>query len=289
MTIPTLIRQRSRSFGLLLITLSALLTVSCRSGRSATGSGDSYEPSGSSLSQSALKTRLTTLSDSYGDWTDLKAPLTLRLKSPKKLSISGTLTMKRGENIHLSLRFLGIEMASMMVTQDSIFALYKLEKLYFAESLTDLLGGFPATVENVQDLLLGRAFILGDTPLSASRCKLEGDRFNWTITPEGSPKGMSYTFTVDTGTDRLESLTVTPGSRKPMTAEYSDFSKGPFGPFAATTLLTASGASTTLSAELDINANRSEWNTGAAKTWTAPKGYTRVTAAQIMKIASSRF
>ena len=72
--------------------------------------------------------------------------------------------MQRDRSVHLSLRFLGMEVASLMVTRDSIFALYKLERLYFAESISDLLGGFPATVGNVRDLLLGRAFILGDTP-----------------------------------------------------------------------------------------------------------------------------
>lgn len=288
MTIAT--PARLRNFGLLLIGIAAILTSSCHSGRSAAGRGDSYEQtSGGNLSQSELKTRLTDLSQSYGAWNDVKIPLTMRLKSPKKFSIGGTLTMKRGDNIHLSLRFLGMEVASLMVTQDSIFALYKLEKLYFAESIKDLFGGFPATVDNVQDLLLGRAFILGDSPLTASRCSLGGDRYNWTITPDGSPKGMSYTFTVDTPTGNLESLSVTPGNRKPITAEYSDFATGPTGPFAATTLLSASGAKLTLSAELDLNARRAEWNTGASKTWTTPKGYTRVTAAEIMKIATSRF
>ncbi|WP_303041674.1 DUF4292 domain-containing protein, partial [Duncaniella muris] len=182
---------RLQTLGLLLITLTALLASSCRSGRNAAGSntGDYSQNTGKTLSQSQLKTMLNSLSDSYGTWSDVKIPLTLRLKSPKKISIGGTLTMQRDRSVHLSLRFLGMEVASLMVTQDSIFALYKLERLYFAESISDLLGGFPATVGNVQDLLLGRAFILGDTPLAPSRCTLAGTPENWTITPSGTPSG----------------------------------------------------------------------------------------------------
>ncbi len=289
MTHPNLRRlPQLRTLGLLLITLTALLASSCRSGRNAAGSsaGDYGQSSGKTLSQSELKTMLNGLSDSYGTWSDVKIPLTLRLKSPKKISIGGTLTMQRGRSAHLSLRFLGMEVASLMVTQDSIFALYKLERLYFAESISDLLGGFPATVDNVQNLLLGRAFILGDTPLAPSRCTLAGNSENWTITPSGTPSGMSYTFTLSTPAGNLESLTVTPGNRKPLTAEYTDFATGPFGPFAATTLLTAVGSKTTLSAQLELNARRAEWNTGAAKNWSTPKGYTRIKAADILKIVT---
>ena len=272
---------RLQTLGLLLITLTALLASSCRSGRNAAGSntGDYSQNTGKTLSQSQLKTMLNSLSDSYGSWSDVKIPLTLRLKSPKKISIGGTLTMQRDRSVHLSLRFLGMEVASLMVTQDSIFALYKLERLYFAESISDLLGGFPATVGNVQDLLLGRAFILGDTPLA-------GTPENWTITPSGSPSGMSYAFTLSTPTGNLESLTVTPATRKPLTAEYTDFATGPVGPFAATTLLTAAGGKTTLSAQLELNARRAEWNTGATKNWSTPKGYTRIKAADILKIVT---
>ncbi|WP_289760986.1 DUF4292 domain-containing protein [Duncaniella muris] len=279
---------RLQTLGLLLITLTALLASSCRSGRNAAGSntGDYSQNTGKTLSQSQLKTMLNNLSDSYGTWSDVKIPLTLRLKSPKKISIGGTLTMQRDRSVHLSLRFLGMEVASLMVTQDSIFALYKLERLYFAESISDLLGGFPATVGNVQDLLLGRAFILGDTPLAPSRCTLAGTPQNWTITPSGSPSGMSYAFTLSTPTGNLESLTVTPATRKPLTAEYTDFATGPVGPFAATTLLTAAGGKTTLSAQLELNARRAEWNTGATKNWSTPKGYTRIKAADILKIVT---
>lgn len=288
MILPTL--SRLRTPGLLLIMLTALLTASCHSGRSVAGSGSSYEShSGKALPQSELKKLLTGLESSYSSWDDVKVPVTLRLKSPKKFSIGGTMTMQRDRSLHLSLRFLGMEVAALMVTQDSIFALYKLEKLYFAESISDLLGGFPATVSNVQDLLLGRPFILGDSKLTASRCKLEGGNDSWTITPTGSPDGMSYSFTVDTPTGNIESLSVTAGSRKPTTAEYSDFSTSPSGPFAGSSTLTASTSRLTLSAEIDLNARRAEWDTGASRTWATPKGYTRVTAAEIMHIVSTRF
>ena len=62
------------------------LASSCRSGRNAAGSntGDYSQNTGKTLSQSQLKTMLNSLSDSYGTWSDVKIPLTLRLKSPKR-------------------------------------------------------------------------------------------------------------------------------------------------------------------------------------------------------------
>ena len=92
---------------------------------------------------------------------------------------------------------------------------------------------------------------------------------------------MSYAFTLSTPTGNLKSLTVTPGSRKPLTAEYTDFATGPVGPFAATTLPQRHRRQTTLSAQLELNARRAEWNTGATKNWSTPKGYTRIKAADI--------
>lgn len=290
LTTITSAAARLRTCGIVLTILTAMLVVSCHSGRTASGSGSDYEQtSAKALSRSQLKDLLGKLEGSYGMWDDVKVPVTLRLKSPKKFSIGGTLSMKRGENIHLSLRFLGMEVAALMVTQDSIFALYKLEKLYFAESISDMLGGFPATVSNVQDLLLGRAFMLGTSRLGASDCRLSGDSRSWTIEPSHSPKDMSYDFTVDTPTGNIEKLTVNLPSRKPITADYSDFTVSAIGPMAATTLITASGAKTTLCGELNLNARRAEWGSGAVRNWTVPKGYTRVKAADIMKIVSGRF
>ena len=276
---------------ILIIFFASILSVACHSGRSASqgGSNSSAYVGGDAakaLGSSQLKDMLGRLEASYGIWENVKVPVTLKLKSPKKLSVGGTLTMQRDRSIHLSLRVLGMEMASLMVTQDSIYAVYKLDRLYFAESISDLLGGFPATVGNVQNLLLGRALALGDKTLTDVKCSLSGNGLKWTITPAQNPRGISYDFTVDTPSGNVEQLTVNLPSRKPIEARYSDFTVAATGPIAATTELTASTSKNNFSAEISLNSRLAEWGKGDMKTWTVPKGYTRVKAADIMKMLS---
>lgn len=276
--------RASHLFAALFAAIMTLLTASCHSSRSGVVSGGDYSPSAAEpLGKKALDELFTRLESSYGEWDGVKMPVTLNLISPKSMSIGGTLTMERDRSVHLSFRFFGMEVASMMVTEDSIFAVYKVEKIYFAESIRDLLGGFPATVGNVQDLLLGRPFILGENTLSRSLCRLDGNGATWTISPERSPAGMSYDFTVDTPTGNLELLTVNIPSRSPIVADYSDFALSDTGPMAGMTSLSAKSGNTRFAAEITLNPRKAEWGKGLGKTWSAPKGYRRVIAADILK------
>ncbi|MCM1077541.1 MAG: DUF4292 domain-containing protein [Bacteroides sp.] len=272
-----------------LIFLSIIITLltslpSCRSSRSGTVTGIGYEREPSQpLSQKELKELFGLLESSYQPWESVKMPVTLNLNSPKSVSISGTLSMQRDRSIHMSFRFFGMEVATLMVTDDSIFASYKLERIYFAESIRDLLGGFPATVGNVQDLLLGRPFIIGEETPTLSRCSLDGNGTTWTITPDFSPAGIGYGFTVDTPTGNVELLTVNLPSRAPITAAYSDFAVTATGPMAGTSFISARGSSAKFEGEIDLNPRKAEWGQGFGKEWTVPKGYTRVRAEEIMK------
>lgn len=271
-------------YAILLITVLSFLTVGCHSSRSGVVSGGDYQGSSAeALSKQTLKELFTNLEAGYGEWESVKMPVTLNLISPKSMSIGGTLTMERDKSIHLSFRFIGMEVASMMVTEDSIYALYKLEKLYFAESISDLLGGFPATVGNVQDLLLGRPFMLGENRISLSQCTLSGNGATWTIAPDRNPMGMSYDFTVDTPTGNVELLTVNLPSRSPIIADYSDFASSATGPMAGMTAISAKKGNTRIAAEISLNARKAEWGKGLGKTWSAPRGYKRVLAADILK------
>lgn len=260
----------------------SFMAVSCRSGREAS-SGTHYESTGEALGQQRLKELFGNFEAAYTPWEEVKVPVTLNLQSPKRFSVGGTLTMVRDKSINLSLRFFGMEVASVMVTEDSVFAAYKLEKIYFAESIRDLLGGFPATVGNVQDLLLGRPFVLGERGISLSDCSLEGNSATWTLSPKQSPFGMSYDFTVDTPTGNVELLTVNLPSRAPIQADYSDFAESATGPMAGNTRVTTTVGNGKFSGELDLNPRKAEWGRGYAKGWTVPRGYKRVHAADIFK------
>jgi len=277
---------------LVTVIIAALIVTACHSGRQVSGgnaSAGAYIEAGSAkpLGESQLRQMLADLEAGYKDWDNVKVPVTLRLKSPKKFSVGGTLTMQRDVSIHISLRFLGMEMASLMVTQDSIYACYKLQRLYFAESIAGFTGGFPATVGNVQDLLLGRAFALGDKELTEVQCSLSGNGETWTAAPANGPDGIGYSFSIDTPTNNVETLDVSLPLRKPIEVRYSDFMLSASGPMAATADLSASTRKTTFSGRLSIDADRAEWGRGNVRQWTVPRGYTRVKASDIMRMISN--
>lgn len=69
-------------------------------------------------------------------------------------------------------------------------------------------------------------------------------------------------------------------------ASYSDFFSSAAGPVASLTRLSASTSKRELSGELIINPRKADWDRGNTKTWTTPRGYTRVKAADIMKMLS---
>lgn len=122
------------------IAFLALILVSCRSKKAATSESYTSQPS---------------------EWTTLYAPIDLNLHNPSKMSMSTRATMRNGEYIHLSMRFLGMEMATLYLNNDSIFFVDKYHKYLFAEPLADVLGQnySTMTIGEIQNLFLGRTQI----------------------------------------------------------------------------------------------------------------------------------
>lgn len=268
-----------------LISLSLLALASCGSGKNATvmPGYETIDPT-ATLGKKELRELFSSLKASYGEWSDVKVPVKMKIKSPKSFNISGSMTMVKDESIYLSLRVFGMEVASLMVTTDSIYALYKMEKIYFAEDIAGFLGDFPATVGNLQSLLLGRAFRLGNSEIEASQCSLAGTGAEWLITPAGAPGGISYEFAVTLPANHVRTMSVNVPGRKPIVASYSDFETTPAGSVADVTEIRAASSKAELDAVLEFNFNRADWNAGGVKRWTTPRGYRRVTKADVMKI-----
>lgn len=271
---------------LFIIAVSVLVLASCGSGRKAATQVTGYEnlDANTELSRKQLNELFSSLQSSYGAWNDVKMPVKLRLRSPKQVSVSGTMTMVSGKSIGLSFKVFGMEVAQISVTADSIYALYKMDKVYFAEDIAGFMGDFPATVGNLQDLLLGRAFVLGDGAMRSSGCLLAGNGASWTITPQDAPAGMSYEFEVSLPLNRVSSMSVNIPSRSPIVASYADTEMTAVGVAAAETTIRAKTSKAELEASIELNLNRAEWNTGSVKPWTAPKGYRRITKAEVAKM-----
>lgn len=67
--------------------------------------------------------------------------------------------MERNKSLSITLRFLGMEVGSLCVKDDSITVIDRFNKAYFKSDVMSLLDGFPATTGNLQDLLLGHIFV----------------------------------------------------------------------------------------------------------------------------------
>lgn len=225
------------------------------------------------------------------EWQDVKIPIKLKLKSPKEISVSGNLTMTRNHTINISLRMLGFEVGALTLTEDSIIAYEKLNKRYVSESLTKLLAGFPATVGNVQALLLGKLFMPGSDKAALSagsnakvEVKKEGQE-EYLLSPNINIKGLTCAFEVTPGNSpTLKSFTGT-ASTRPFSCDYSGFFNDNVGGKCATVLtLKALAGGTDIDATIELNLKKAKWNTGEKPTVKIPKGYQRIPAASLVKM-----
>lgn len=269
--------------------ISVLILASCGSGKRAITPVTGYEglDPEAHLSQKQLKDLFKSLQDSYGVWSDVKIPVRLRIENPKPFSVSGTMTMVAGQSIGLSLRVFGMEVAQLSVTTDSIYALYKMDKLYFAEDISGFMGDFPVTVGNIQALLLGRAFMLGDERMRSSDCSLAGNGTEWSIVPNDAPWGMSYEFAVSMPLNRVSSMEINIPSRSPIVASYTDTEMTVAGVVAGMTSIKAGTSRVKLDASIELNLDRAEWNTGNIKRWHTPNGYRRITKNEVKKLVNA--
>lgn len=270
----------------------AALMAGCSSSRGAsTASGVGVSGGSTARSGESLPELYAAFTGSYTGWTDVKAPVSLSLEAPRRMSVSATMTMVRDRGVALSLRVLGMEMASVVVKGDSIFAMSKPHRCYLAECLSSLLAGFPATTGNLQDLLLGRPFILGGatmTPTLSRGYELGADvNGAWGIKP-ALTAGVEYAFVMASpGASTVTMLQTSWGNGGSATVSYSDPADTPSGPAAADAVLSTRVNDKSVKASVEWNFRKAKWNTGATVEWRRPSGYNRVTPAELVKLLNS--
>lgn len=276
----------SRKINLIVIILATVLAVTgCRSSKETTGAGASYQ-------DMSLHERFDALASSYSEWNDLYIPVKLELTSPKRFSVSGRATMVRNKSILISLRVFGMEVGSLYVTGDSVFAAEKIHKYYIAESLDKVLAGMPVTINDVQDMLLGRAFLLGSGTLSSGdygKTSLASESGIWTITPKKQLSGVSYTFGISDESNAVTSLTASRDNAVlPVSCRYSS----PVAETGAGTIARETSVSGTLgkhgiAATLRWSVDEAKWNTGDVRQWQTPTNYNRIPASSLLKMLES--
>lgn len=174
-----------------------------------------------------LVMRLNAFAASQMGWNTLQAGGNVKVSGGKSFASAMQMRMIRGEAIYISLRpLLGVEVGKIVITNDSVLVVDKYHKRYLAEPLSLITNGIPVTVTEMQDIFLGRAFILGKGTVNTSTRHLvqlaaQGDNFQ--LSPKTQPEAFSYGFTIDPS-NHVISVEVTPtrGSKIPYSAHYSD-------------------------------------------------------------------
>lgn len=241
----------------------------------------------------SLRERFELLASSYSEWEDVTVPVKLDLSSPKRLSVSGRAVMERGKSIFISLRVFGMEIGNVYVTGDSVYAVDKIHKYIVAENITRFLGGFPLTINDMQDLLLGQAFLLENGRLSKSDYKkialAQESVGEWTITPKDTFDGISYTFGVAGESNAVSSLMASKDSRVlPVGCKYSSHVKGTgAGTIAQKVSIAGKAGTHDIEASLRWSVDDTEWNTGNPRQWNAPKNYKQIAASSLLKALES--
>lgn len=148
------------------------------------------------------------------DWTSFKSGGNAKLGGGgKTMNSSMQMRMQRGKSIYVSMRpVMGIEVAKMVINGDSILLVDKVHKRYVLEKASLLTNGIPVTVDNLQDIFLGRAFELGKGSLTQSI----KDDFTAEVVdgkvmlkPKAQYNGFDYCFSYDSNCNIL-SLDVRP-------------------------------------------------------------------------------
>lgn len=249
---------------------------------------DLSRPPASGVNSDDARTAFRNLTAGYTDWKAIEVPFKVNIDKPARLSASGRAYMTRGRDIYLSIRLLGMEVANMYVTADSVFASEKLNRHYVAEPISSILADTGLTVNDLQDILLGRAFIPGSGTLNASDAgalSLTTADGMMLITPVRQPAGYEFGYLADIDSRSITNLVVEPAGLQPILCLYSDplTVKG-IGSVNNAITINATAAKTAVEASIGWRYDDARTTGVKSARWKMPKGYTRVTASQLLKM-----
>ena len=236
----------------------------------------------------SLESRLNAFAASQMGWNTMQAGGSVKVSGGKSFSSAMLLRMERGKSIYISLRpLLGVEVGKIVITNDSVLVVDKYHKRYLAEPLSLITNGLPVTVTEMQDIFLGRAFVLaGGTVNTSTRhlVQLEAQGTNYYLSPKAQPDAFSYGFTIDPSNHVL-SVEVTPthGDKTPYTAQYSDVQLTLAGAIAHHAVVTATVGTGKFVLSLDLK--NITWNNNVTIDDSKPSaGYQRIAGNKITSI-----
>lgn len=274
-----------------IIAIIAIATIAgCRSqkGNSSfggyTGSDSIVEGSAGAVQHASLASRYIMLTESWKPWRDVEMGVKFQLHSPAKLNAAGKIWMKRGEWISISVRMIGFEVATLWIDRDSVVAVDKFHKKYVSEPTATLLGSAGVTINDIQDLLMGRAFLAGEgTATQAERGKFDFEQAanGWYLIPRRQPQAFNYGFLASNNASELRGAIVEVKNYGSVSANYKGaFESRTCGWFSPEVTIENSRGKK-ISATLKWDLNGARFNTGATRSCKIPDGCEKISASTL--------
>ena len=183
---------------------------------------------------------------------------------------------------------LGIEVGRLLITADSLYAVDKLHKRYIAEKVSILTSGIPVTVSDVQDMFLGRPFILGRGTLNETLKPqvTVSETSPLVLAANESYKGYGYVFNFDK-TGRIASLNITPtgNATAAYQVKYSDVRGTSAGNIAHS--INADATIDKKKMAFSLTYKNIDWNDNVKIDRSLPNGYSRMSARDLFSIFSN--
>lgn len=248
---------------------------------------------GVSVPTAGQVSHITKIANSFGAWTTLKAGGSVTIGGGKSLSSSMQIRMERGKSIYISVRPMGImEVGRLVITGDTLLVIDKIHKRYILESTKLLTSGIPLNVGTLQDIFLGRAFILGSGTLNsgmAGMVTLANVDGTYMVRPKEQYKGFEYDFKFDKNY-RIKSLEVMPVVNSAPVAtysvDYSDVKTSLAGYVATKVKMAMKIGKSPMSLALDYGGFT--WNDNVTIDTKIPANYTRVSGSGLLDLFSAQ-
>lgn len=236
---------------------------------------------------------IQTIAETYGEWTDVKMPVKIELLQPKKFSASGNLCMTAGKAVGISLRMFGMEVGNVYVDADSLIAVVKPMGVYYAESTARFTAAAGFGLDDIQALLLGRAFAPGNGQLTTAMvdgyttdCFDDGE---YILMPKVQAKEAGYFYTAALGTTpAVSGLAVEISGHKPVLCNFADIRSTPVGTVAEKMRLRATVRNNSIECNLTTNASKAEWNRSITVARPSiPRNARRLSTEQLLNLMKS--
>ena len=272
----------------ILIMLAALMTA-CGTFKKATNNTDTTTTN-TTTPQGDYTDPYDAVIATLGDWQTLQTGGNIKLNAGSSFSSSIQMRMVRDQAIFISLRpILGIEVGRLLITADSLYAVDKVHKRYIAEKVSILTSGIPLTVSDVQDIFLGRPFIIGKGTMNESvkagtTVTREGNMV--LLTPGEQYKGYGYTFTFNKN-NRITSLDIVPvsGATAAFQVKFSDVRGTTAGNIAHG--INANATVDNKKMALSLTYKDIDWNGNIKIDRSIPSGYSRMSARDLFSMFSN--